>query len=224
MASFTDANDPSAYISLVYKAKPTPKYVENALMDATIMLLADRVIAPNNVPKAIPRELMKTVKQSLRPMVLKNMPRDLDLAIKIQTPAYDSLFKAAKLVEDKKHISIVTLDVWPLFGEQGCRYTKSAQDMYEKEVNKFLTACQVLSTKHSIMNPVYRMPPIKANFDAFFIRANFKESASVPGRLYIEVPQFVEEVAAKYCPEALCTLSKDNIEADSRKVEVPDAW
>lgn len=225
MTGFAETSNPMAYINLRYKSKPPQRYVENELMEATIMLLADRALAPPNVTQSLPRDFLKTIKTALRPSVLSAIPPVLTTDLQIKNKSYDQIFKAPKLKLDTKKIATVVLDVWPLFGSQECRYSISEEDMYIKEVSKFLIACQVMSKTNCYSEPAYREPVIKAHAKSFFIRGDFSESASVKGRLYIKVPKFVEEVAAIHCPAALCTMTPDEIQADSiTKEEIETPW
>lgn len=225
MTGFADVADPMAFINLRYTSYPQSKYVENELMDATIMLLADKTIVPNGVVPTTANQLLKAVKQSIRASVLDTIPDTISVDIKIKNKLYDRLFKAPKLTKATTKPAIVTLDQSPMYGEHGCRYKGGEEDMAEKEINKFLTACQVLSSTECLNEPVYRTPVIKAHAKSFFIRTQYWKSKSVPGRLYISVPKFVEDVCAKYAPTSLCTLTLAQIEEDKvQKIQAPDAW
>lgn len=222
MTDFINGINPLNHISLKYINTPEQRYIEKETMDAVLMLLASCVLAPT-LDAAVPAtQLFSAVRAKVKEGT--PIPRaGVEKVVCIGGPNIDRLFKADKLTVEPAN-NIIVLHLTPY---ESSRYKKGQTALYEGEINKFLKACQVLSRTGAVTLPVYRTPVIKSHANAFSISANYWVSKKDINNIYVEVPQFVLDIAKQWCPDAIPTISVEEMKVDMvepASVQVGSVW
>jgi hypothetical protein len=217
MTSFNEVKGPLNYIKLVYQKLPEQKYVDKESIDCVMALLASCIRGPELSEPVKAIDLHATVRAVVKKGVA--IPKaEKEKIVKLDNAKIDSLFKAEKLIEQPAN-NFIVLHLPPY---EETKYKKGQQALYEGEIDKFLRACQVLSTKYAVMVPVINTPMLKSHASSFKIRAKYWVSKQDINVIYVQVPNFVLEIAKKYCPEAVPAMSVKEMQDDMVEVLEPE--
>lgn len=210
-----------------YTSPPTQGSLISDLTACTLFLLAQRTTPMKMKDElvaatALYKNVYERVRDVVEPLAVKALQNASGGATKFtfEDEIFQKLKNAPALTQNNAEQTVLFLALPPL---DSTRY-KSRLNQINGEINKFATACQVLSSTEGVYVANFIKFPMIKSYAKTSIGIRYKESASEDGLIYLFAPTWMADIARKYCPDAISTKTLAQINADflaPKEVETP---